>query len=113
MEPAALKFVQRKMGIAARKALPAAQRAAANAALCARIAALPCFTKADTLLLYAAFGGEADLSALAAQAQALGKTVAYPICGEQFTLTAAVPGPDGWETGAYGIRTPILSRSEI
>ena len=33
MEPAALKFVQRKMGIAARKALPAAQRAAANAAL--------------------------------------------------------------------------------
>lgn len=111
MEPAALKSFQRKMGIAARRALPAAQRAAANAALCARIAGLPCFAKADTLLLYAAFGGEADLSALAAQAQALGKTVAYPICGEQFTLTAAVPGPDGWETGAYGIRTPILSRS--
>ena len=28
-------------------------------------------------------------------------------------LYAAVPGPDGWEVGQYGIRTPILSRSEI
>ena len=42
-----------------------------------------------------------------------GKTPAYPVCGEGFSLTAAVPGPDGWEVGAYGIRTPILSRSEI
>ena len=42
-----------------------------------------------------------------------GKTLAYPVCGEGFSLTAAVPGPDGWEVGAYGIRTPILSRSEI
>ena len=31
----------------------------------------------------------------------------------KYSLTAAVPGPDGWEMGQYGIRTPILSRSEI
>ena len=24
-----------------------------------------------------------------------------------------MPGEDGWEAGAYGIRTPILSRAEI
>ena len=41
------------------------------------------------------------------------KTLAYPVCGEAYSLTAAVPGPDGWEMGQYGIRTPILSRSEI
>ena len=43
-----------------------------------------------------------------------GKQVAYPVCGEDFRLTAAVPAPaDGWEVGAYGIRTPILARAEI
>ena len=47
------------------------------------------------------------------KAQAQGKTLAYPVCGEAYSLTAAVPGPDGWEMGQYGIRTPILSRSEI
>ena len=73
------------------------ERAAANAAICARLLAMPCFQKAENLLLYAAFGGEVDLAGLAEQAARLGKTVAYPVCGENFTLTAAVPGPDGWE----------------
>ena len=75
--------------------------------------ALDYFKKAENILLYAAFGGEADLSTLAVEAARQGKTLAYPVCGESFSLTAAVPGPDGWEVGTYGIRTPILSRSEI
>ena len=107
------KQVQRKAGIAARRALAPETRAAANAALCARLVALPCFRQARTILLYAAFGGEADLATLAETARGLGKTLAYPVCGENFSLTAAVPGEDGWEAGAYGIRTPILSRAEI
>ena len=107
------KAAQRRAGIMARRGLPQAERAAANAAICARILAMSCFQKAENLLLYAAFGGEVDLAGLAEQAARQGKTVAYPVCGENFTLTAAVPGPDGWEVGAYGIRTPILSRSEI
>ena len=61
------KQVQRKAGIAARRALAPETRAAANAALCARLAALPCFRQARTILLYAAFGGEADLATLADQ----------------------------------------------
>ena len=100
------KAAQRRAGIMVRKGLPQAERAAANAAICARLLAMPCFQKAENLLLYAAFGGEVDLAVLAEQAIRLGKTVAYPVCGENFTLTAAVPGPDGWEVGAYGIRTP-------
>ena len=107
------KAAQRKAGIAARRALSDAERAEANATLCARIAGLDCFQKAQTILFYAAFGGEADLTALAEEAAQLGKTLAYPVCGEGFSLTAAVPGPESWEVGAYGIRTPILSRSEV
>ena len=92
---------------------PQAERAAANAAICARLLAMPCFQKAENLLLYAAFGGEVDLAGLAEQTARLGKTVAYPVCGENFTLTAALPGPDGWEVGAYGIRTPVLERAVL
>lgn len=107
------KQTQRKAGRAARKALGPEERKAANAALCAFLWQLAAVQNAQTILLYAAFGFEADLSALAEKAQAQGKTLAYPVCGEAYSLTAAVPGPDGWEMGQYGIRTPILSRSEI
>ena len=51
------KAAQRRAGIMARRGLPQAERAAANAAICARILAMPCFQKAENLLLYAAFGG--------------------------------------------------------
>ena len=83
-----LKAAQRRAGIMARRGLPQAERAAANAASCARLLAVPCFQKAENLLFYAAFGGEVDLAGLAEQAARLGKTVAYPVCGENFTLTA-------------------------
>lgn len=98
------KQAQRAAGRAARKALDAPQRAAANAALCRRVLELDAYRAAHTLLLYAAFGGEADLAAVAAEAVRQGKTVAYPVCGEGFTLIAAVPGVDGWAVGQYGIR---------
>ena len=107
------KQTQRKAGRAARKALGPEERKAANAALCAFLWQLAAVQNAQTILLYAAFGFEADLAAFAAEAAAQGKTLAYPVCGEAYSLTAAVPGPDGWEMGQYGIRTPILSRSEI
>ena len=58
------KAAQRKAGIAARRALSDTGRTHSNAALCARIMALDCFKKAENILLYAAFGGEADLSTL-------------------------------------------------
>ena len=52
-------------------------------------------------------------TSLAGQAAAQGKTLAWPVCGEGFSLTAAVPEADGWEVGAYGIRTPVLRRSAL
>ena len=107
------KQTQRKAGRAARKALGPEERKAANAALCAFLWQLAAVQNAQTILLYAAFGFEADLSALAEKAQAQGKTLAYPVCGGAYSLTAAVPGPDGWEVGAYGIRTPIPERAQL
>lgn len=107
------KAAQRKAGRAARKALSTEARAAANAALCANLWQLDEVQKAHTILLYAAFGAEADLAAFAKAAQAQGKVLAYPVCGEGYSLTAAVPGPDGWEVGLYGIRTPVPERSEL
>ena len=107
------KQAQRTAGRAARKALDAPQRAAANAALCRRVLELDAYRAARTLMLYAAFGGEADLAAVAAEAARQGKTVAYPVCGEGFTLTAAVPNADGWVVGQYGIRTPVPERSTL
>ena len=107
------KQAQRAAGRAARKALDAPQRAAANAALCRQVLELDAYRAAHTLLLYAAFGGEANLAAVAAEAARQGKTVAYPVCGEGFTLTAAVPNADGWVVGQYGIRTPVPERSTL
>ena len=113
MDIAEEKQAQRTSGKAARRALSPEQRAAANAALCARLWQLDAVQNAQTILLYAAFGGEAGLAGFAAEAARRGKVLAYPVCGENCSLTAAVPGPDGWETGLYGIRTPALEQSVL
>ena len=105
------KQLQRRAGRAARQVLSDVERSSANAALCEHLMQLEAFRSARSILLYAAFGGEADPAALADAAQQMGKQVAYPICGAGFTLTAAVPQADGWEIGTYGIRTPIRERS--
>ena len=110
-ELSAAKAAQRRQGIAARRALDPAARRAADAALCARAASLAEWRQAGRVLAYAAFGGEPDLAALL---EGCGKQVAYPVCGEGFALTAALPAAvDGWEVGAYGIRTPVLARAEV
>ena len=97
MDIAEEKQAQRTSGKAARRALSTEQRAAANAALCARLWQLDAVQNAQTILLYAAFGGEADLAGFAAEAARRGKELAYPAGGENCPLTAAVPGPAGWE----------------
>ena len=52
------KAAQRNAGIAARRALSDTASTQSNAALCARIMALDYFKKAETIQLYAAYGGE-------------------------------------------------------
>ncbi|MFR9068063.1 MAG: 5-formyltetrahydrofolate cyclo-ligase [Faecalibacterium prausnitzii] len=107
------KQAQRTAARAARKTLDAPQRAAANAALCRRVLELDAYRTAHTLLLYAAFGAKPTLPPWLPEAVRQGKTVAYPVCGEGFALTAAVPSADGWAVGQYGIRTPVPERSTL
>ena len=80
MDIAEEKQAQRTSGKAARRALSPEQRAAANAALCARLWQLDAVQNAQTILLYAAFGGEAGLAGFAAEAARRGKVLAYPVC---------------------------------
>ena len=87
MDIAEEKQAQRTSGKAARRALSPEQRAAANAALCARLWQLDAVQNAQTILLYAAFGGEAGLAGFAAEAARRGKVLAYPVCGENCSLT--------------------------
>ena len=76
------KQAQRRQGIAARRALTDAERAAANGALCAALEALPVWQKAKTILAYAACGGEADLSALLEAAARAGKEIAFTVVAD-------------------------------
>lgn len=114
LELALRKAGQRREGKAARRALSLPQRQAADAAICRRILATEAYRRAECLLVYAAAGGEVDLSLLAERARQEGKHVAYPVCGAAHTMLAAEPEDDAaWETGAYGIRAPRLERSRI
>ncbi len=106
------KQAQRKRGIRARSALTARQREKYSRRICEKIAGLEAFQRAETVLLYAAFRAEADLSPLLPAAA--GKRLAWPVCLPECQMAAAIPqGPEGWETGAYGIRAPVLERSLV
>ena len=106
------KQAQRTAARAARKALDAPQRAAANAALCRRVLELDAYRTAHTFCSTHLWGRSRPYRCGCRGCPA-GKTVAYPVCGEGFSLTAAVPGADGWAVGQYGIHAPVLERSTL
>ena len=97
MDIAEEKQAQRTSGKAARRALSPEQRAAANAALCARLWQLDAVQNAQTILLYAAFGGEAGLAGFAAEAARRGKVLA---------IGAARSGLRGYLAVFGGVDTP-------
>jgi 5-formyltetrahydrofolate cyclo-ligase len=72
------KQAMRTLVAAARDALDPAWRAQASVRLVERIAALPTFVDAETVLLTAPFRSEWDASPLVARALAAGKVVALP-----------------------------------
>jgi 5-formyltetrahydrofolate cyclo-ligase len=72
------KLALRRQALAARDRLSADVRAAASAAIAGRIAALPSFAAARTVLLTLAFRSEWDTLPLVRAALAAGKTVAVP-----------------------------------
>jgi 5-formyltetrahydrofolate cyclo-ligase len=119
MIEAAEKTAQRGAGKAARRALSPAQRAGANAALCAALLADIALCHAGTVLAYRSFGAEADCAAFCREAEARGIRIAYPRCSVPGQMEAFVPSAEGWTRDFYGILSPepghslLLSPEEI
>ena len=105
---------QRAAGIARRRALSVQQRTVFDAAIAARVLALPAFAAARTGLSYCAVGGEANPAAIDAAAVRRGKAVAYPLCLEEGHMEAALPeAADALAPGRYGIPAPIPGRCRL
>ncbi|MDD3920906.1 MAG: 5-formyltetrahydrofolate cyclo-ligase [Eubacteriales bacterium] len=78
--------------------------------ICKNVMESPVFQNASTILCYQALPQEADPAYLAETAQRLGKRVAYPYCVDDRDMQALIPAvKNGWETGKYGIRTPVYA----
>ena len=106
------KNMQRKHGIHMRKSLPEAELYSRH--ICDRLLSSPHYKRAKVILTYSPFNGEADVSFFNSRAQSDGKTLAYPICESDGIMVAAIPESDSaWETGKYGIKTPIRKSARI
>ena len=98
---------QRKLGIAARKKLDS-QTAVEFSRLISEKLIASDYGKARTILSYQSFGAEVDLSYFHNWAVSGKKQLAFPHCLEPGKMIALVPScDDAWETGKYGIKTPI------
>ena len=100
----------RKQYIGARESIPPSLREAYSRCAVERIAALPEFSAAHTVMLYRAVRGELSLESLPLLPASAGKRFAYPRCVGRDGLTAWIPG--SWETGAFGIQEPATDTSE-
>jgi len=112
MSPDELKRQQRSKCLECRAALTPEQRARYSAAICRRLEALPAVQEADVIFSYMAAGAEADLSGFHAWAEKQGKRIAFPVSHPGGMMDFYIPQcPEAFETGRYGIRTPICSLS--
>ena len=103
------KVAARREVMAARDAMPADARAAASAAITARIIALPTFVVARIVLLTLSFRSEWDTLPLIGAALAAGKKVAAPRVNRatrMLELRALVDPPRDLVVGSFGIPEP-------
>lgn len=108
------KVLQRREGVAARRAIPPAVREAYNQRICAALLECDWYRRAHTILLYTAVGGEVSLAAFAEAAEQDGKVLSYPLCLPGHQMDALHPSdPEAWEEGAYHIPAPVRERSEL
>ena len=97
---------------AVRRAIPADERAAIDAAICERICALPQFQEADVVLTYLSFGAEIDTRGIIERAWSLGKAVALPRCvGPRRMRWFRVASLDNLETSSFGVDEPRIDEA--
>ena len=110
--PQEKKRLQRLTVLARRDALSPERRAADSAAICSAVLSSDAYRRAKNIFLFRAFRSEADLSAVACQAERDGKTVLYPYCTDRSHMLALRPG-SAWEADAFGIPTPVLEQATV
>ncbi len=93
-----------------RDSLSPADRANKSLRAVKKIAALPEFRTARTVMLYRAVRGELSLESLCSLPVAADKRFAYPRCVSKTEMKALLPG--GWEKGAFGIQEPAEDSSQ-
>lgn len=91
-----------------RRAIPPEKKAKMDEKICAAATALVSFRHADTVLLFAPKADEVDIRAIAEEAWARGKEVAFPLCDpENRNMTYHVVSSfDELKSGTYGIMEP-------
>lgn len=96
----------RREKLLARQTLSEKERLLSSHRIVERLEALPEYKKAETVLVYRAIRGEADLSRLR------GKRFAYPLCVSDTEMIALVPGSkEAWYKGYCGIPEPIREQA--
>ncbi|MCD8152216.1 MAG: 5-formyltetrahydrofolate cyclo-ligase [Clostridiales bacterium] len=107
------KTFQRKQCMDARRNLTEQQRTEFSEQIFRRLIELPEVQQANVIFSYAATYDEVDLTAFHCWAKDEGKTLAFPVSGKGGVMEAYEPwNDDSWETGKYGIVSPMLSRSD-
>jgi 5-formyltetrahydrofolate cyclo-ligase len=105
------KAEQRREVLQRRDELAPEQREKDSRRICEQILCADIYRRSDTILLFKAFGSEADLSVFEKAAQAGGKTLLYPFCPDREQLLPLKAG-DTWETDRFGIRVPVRKDAE-
>lgn len=82
----------------------------ASIGIAERIAALPVYQAASTVMVYSALPVEVSLQPLIDHPASFGKRLVYPHCLNKTEMIAMLPG--AWQEGMYGIREPVYQASE-
>jgi len=106
--PRIFRDVLRRQKMKARRSMDPEKRAIYSERIARRILTSDLYQGAQTILIYQAVKGEVSLEAFRQKALADGKTLCYPRCLDQETMTALCPDdPDQFEKGRSGILEPV------
>ncbi len=100
--------------VAARRALPAAERLEKSRTIAARLDEVPAFRSARTLAVYSALGAEVDTAVIAARALARGALLVFPrvVPGDR-RLAFGRCAPDALACGPLGALEPPADAAEV
>lgn len=99
--------VLRREKIQAREALLPEERRELSAAIVQRLAQMPEYRAAETVMLYRAVKGEVSLEGLS------GKRFVWPLCIGEGEMIALLPeNESAWQKGYCGIPEPVREQSE-